>query len=247
MPFLTATFAVSFALIHLLIGRLRFLDVVPRSRWLSFAGGVAVAYVFLHILPELSGHQQTFAEGLGLSGYAVEAWIYLIALLGPATFYGLERAAKTSRRRSSERNRGAKVEAGIFWLHIGSFGLYNALIGYLLLHREQAGLWPLVIYFVAMALHFVTNDSGLREDRRDQYDRFGRWIIAAAVVLGWSLGLVTTLSEITTGFLFAFLAGGVTLNVLKEELPEERQSRFWPFLLGAAGYAALLLVGSAQA
>ena len=55
------------------------------------------------------------------------------------------------------------------------------------------------------------------------------------------------LSEVITGFLFAFLAGGVTLNVLKEELPEERQSRFWPFLLGAAGYAALLLVGSVQA
>jgi hypothetical protein len=31
------------------------------------------------------------------------------------------------------------------------------------------------------------------------------------------------------------------LNVLKEELPEERQSRFWAFALGAAIYALLLL------
>lgn len=29
---------------------------------------------------------------------------------------------------------------------------------------------------------------------------------------------------------------------LKEELPEERQSRFWAFATGAALYAALLLV-----
>jgi hypothetical protein len=42
--------------------------------------------------------------------------------------------------------------------------------------------------------------------------------------------------------LFAFLAGGVVLNVLKEELPEERESRFWAFALGAASYTALLLV-----
>jgi hypothetical protein len=45
--------------------------------------------------------------------------------------------------------------------------------------------------------------------------------------------------------LFAFVAGGVILNVLKEELPEERQSKFWAFALGAAIYAALLVsVGS---
>ena len=61
--FLTGACAVAFALIHLFIGKLTFLNALPRSRWLSFAGGVAVAYVFLHILPELSGHQETFAEG----------------------------------------------------------------------------------------------------------------------------------------------------------------------------------------
>ena len=37
------------------------------------------------------------------------------------------------------------------------------------------------------------------------------------------------------------LSGGIVLNVLKEELPSERESRFWPFALGACGYAALLL------
>ena len=41
--------------------------------------------------------------------------------------------------------------------------------------------------------------------------------------------------------LFAFLAGGVVLNVMKEELPEERQSRFGAFLLGVAGYGGVLL------
>jgi zinc transporter ZupT len=61
-------------------------------------------------------------------------------------------------------------------------------------------------------------------------------------VLGWAVGAVTTISEFAIGFLFAFLAGGVVLNVLKEELPEERQSRFAPFALGAAGYGALLLM-----
>lgn len=240
---LTALFVLGFVLVHLFVGRLRFLDVVPRSRWLSFAGGVAVAYVFLHILPELGGHRRTFAEHLDLGTRAAESWVYLVALAGLALFYGLERAAKGSRRRAQERSGQNRLEAEIFWLHLGSFALYNVLIGYLLLHREETGLWPLIAYFVAMGLHFVTNDFGLRQDYKERYDHTGRWLLAGAVALGWAVGAVTAISEFAIGILFAFLAGGVVLNVLKEELPEERQSRFAPFALGAAGYGALLLAG----
>jgi len=34
-----------------------------------------------------------------------------------------------------------------------------------------------------MALHFVVNDNGLREHHREVYDRIGRWILAAAIIL----------------------------------------------------------------
>lgn len=44
--------------------------------------------------------------------------------------------------------------------------------------------------------------------------------------------------------LTAFLAGGVVLNVLKEELPEERESSFGAFAVGATLYAAIVLVAS---
>lgn len=235
--FLTACCALAFALIHLFVGRLTFLDVLPRSRWLSFAGGVAVSYVFLHILPELVEHQQVFAEELGWEVQGGEMLVYVVALAGLAAFYGLERAAKTSRKASDED----RVEAEILWLHVASFGLYNVLIGYLLLHREEIGSWALLTYAVAMSLHFVTSDFGLRQDHKHRYDAAGRWVLAGAVALGWVLGIVLPIPETMIGFLFAFLAGGIVLNVLKEELPEERKSRFWPFAVGAAAYMILLL------
>jgi zinc transporter ZupT len=56
------------------------------------------------------------------------------------------------------------------------------------------------------------------------------------------VGLVSEISEAALAVLFAFLAGGVVMNVLKEELPEERESRFWAFVLGAALYSAVLLL-----
>ena len=114
----------------------------------------------------------------------------------------------------------------MFWLHIASFAVYNALIGYLLMHREEPDMDNLFLYSLAMALHFVVNDFGLRENHKHIYDHIGRWILAAAVIVGWVIGSGTEIGEAAIAVLFAFIAGGIVLNILKEELPEERESRF---------------------
>ncbi len=225
--------------VHLCAGRLRFLESTPRSVWLSFAGGVSVAYIFVHVLPDLSEAQEAVQSAVGAGLGFVEHHVYLVALLGLAAFYGLERAARESRRSNRQDGGEDVTSAGVFWLHIGSFALYNALIGYLLLEREE--LRSLLVFTLAMALHFVISDFALHEHHKDAYRRTGRWILAAAIFLGWLVGRTTRIPEAAVGVLFAFLAGGVMLNVLKEELPEERQSRFWAFAVGAGGYAALLL------
>lgn len=236
--------AVLLAAVHLFSGRLYFLDAVPRSRWLSVAGGVSVAYVFVHLIPELaeSGEviTETIDENFAFLAF-LERHVYLLALVGLATFYGLERAAKISRRNQPQRVDKAAASPGVFWIHAASFSLYNAIIGYLLLHREEGGLGPLLFFSGAMALHFLVNDRSLREHHKHRYRGVGRWVLAAAVLAGWALGVLTEISEAAVATLIAFLAGGVILNVLKEELPEERQSRFWAFALGAALYTALLL------
>lgn len=238
-----ALLVVGLALVHMLAGKLRHLKAIPRSGWLSFAGGVSVAYVFIHIFPELEEAQQA----LGTHGAVpfIEHHAYLVALAGLAAFYGLERLVKRHHQDATRRSDESRdtTGAGVFWLHIGSFALYNALIGYLLVHREESTLRGLLFFFLAMAFHFLVNDHGLFQHHRSAYLHKGRWVLASAVLIGWGIGLIVEISEAATGALFAFLAGGVILNVLKEELPEERLSRFWPFAAGAALYAGLLLVG----
>jgi zinc transporter ZupT len=83
-------------------------------------------------------------------------------------------------------------------------------------------------------------DYGLREHHREAYRRLGRWLLAACVLIGWAVGALTEISEPAIAILLAFVGGGVILNVVKEELPAERQSRFTPFAGGAAAYAVLL-------
>lgn len=249
----TLALAVGLAVVHLGAGRLTALDRVPRSRWLSAAGGVSVAYVFVHVLPEVAASATTI-ERHGSALVFFEHHVYLVALLGFVTFYGLERLAKRSptdqndggdRREATAGDPGSPGGApdahptGVFWIHVGSFAVYNAIIGWFLL--EQADLRSLALFVVAMGLHFVVNDHGLRDHYEHRYDRYGRWVLGAAVVGGVAVGVLVEGGHVLVATLFSFIAGGVILNVIKEELPEERESRFPAFALGAVGYTVILV------
>lgn len=216
--------------VHAVAGRLRFLDVVPRSAWLSAAGGTSVAYVLVHLLPELQAGQQAVDEGLPGLGF-LEDHVYLMALVGLALFYWVELMTRPGT---------AAGPPARFWFSVASFAVYNAVIGYLVVHRQDDTTSGLVLFAGALGLHFVVNDHALRERHEGPYDRVGRWLLIVAIALGGLIGALTEISEAALGLLIAFIAGGVILNVMKEELPEDRESRFWAFALGAAAYAALL-------
>lgn len=233
--------AVLLAAVHLFASKLRFLDVIPRSRWLSTAGGVAVAYAFAHLLPELQEHGRALQEMVANSRFAVaeERWVWLLALLGLVIFYGLEGAARRETRSPAEQQ-DENAGPAMFWLHMSSYGIYNALIGYLLVREYQGGKL-LIIFVLGIGLHFIVNDHGLRRHHKGRYRRYGRWVLSGAVLAGWIVGVSTEIHEAVTAAMTALLAGGILLNTFKEELPTERESRFWAFALGAGVYSAILL------
>lgn len=240
LALITGMIAVFLAAMHFFAGRLRFLNVTPRSRWLSFAGGVSVAYVFIHILPKLSKHQQTFDE-LDIANSVtslLEHHVYLVALFGLIMFYSLEQWVHRSKHKPSVPD---NTSAGVFWLHIGTFGVYNALVGYLLVHREEPGIQSLIWYAVALGLHFLVNDYGLRKHHPDRYQQYGRYGLAMAVVVGWFIGIVFEVHALALALIFSFLGGSVILNVLKEELPADREGHIGAFIIGAMFSTVLLI------
>lgn len=111
-----------------------------------------------------------------------------------------------------------------FWMSIGAFAVYNVLIGYLLARRETGTLTDLAFFSLAMGVLFVVNDYGLREDHGDAYSRVGRWLLAGSVIVGWMGGIEWRLPQSAVASVTAAIAGGVILNVFKEELPAERRA-----------------------
>jgi zinc transporter ZupT len=223
---------VCLAFLHALASQLKFLDTKPRSQWLSFAGGVAVAYALMYLLPELGRHTQLARQhfGPGLSTHLV----YAVSLSGLILFYGIDWYVERVEPDGEQ-------SAALFWSHIATFATYNAIIGYVLV-REDRSITQLAFYTIGIGLHFVVNDDGLCRNYPRRYRRFGRWILAGGIAIGWLIGTVTSIHELISAGMTAFLAGGILLNTFKEELPAERESRFSAFALGCIAYTGILIL-----
>ncbi len=223
------------ASVHLFAQKLTFIQYKPRSAYLSFAGGVSVAYVFIHLLPELLEAQKFLEEDLLASVKYLENHAFLIALIGLIVFYGLERLAKIHKKKTKS------FSPKLYWIHIFSFAVYNFIIGYGILHRENMSDKSLVFYSIAMALHFVVNDFGLYNHFEERYLKSGRWALTFSILLGYTAGIFIEVSEGVLIILISFISGGIILNILKEELPEEKESKFSAFLIGTLLYTVMLL------
>lgn len=205
----------------------------------SIGGGVAVAYVFLHLLPEVARGNRAVAEVLGerVSTSAVsEVALFAVALAGFVLLYGLDHLA-------TRRSEAGTESAGVFAVHLGAFSLYNAMITYTLPIRFEDGrIGFAVLFVVAMALHFLLSDRALAEHHGDLFARVGRPVLAAALVVGivasW---LAAPTRTVVVSVVAAALAGFVLFNVVRDEIPGEQRVRFPAFLGAITTYGALML------
>lgn len=236
---LSFIFVLILGLIHVFANKVSDFHILPRQKWLSFAGGVSVSFVFLHILPELHQWQVSLRKEDKLP-FEVENYLYILTLTGLLLFYGLEKGIIAVKKKSKSEKKA--IKDGIFWWHIGIFAFYNMLIGYLLLHDQELNGSDAWLVFIAIGFHFLGNDYSLFNHHEKTYHHTGRWIMASAVMAGWTIGIVVRIPDILFSAFFAFIAGGIMLNVLKEEIPEEKESHFGAFLAGTVIFSILLII-----
>jgi hypothetical protein len=210
--------------LHLVAGRLH-RGAAIRPSWLTAASGMSVAYVFVHLLPELAEVQDRWLEARPERAlYWLKSHIYIAALLGVIVALGLDRVAHRRQH--------------MFWLPLMSFAIYNALIGGFALRLHTVPQTLLAV--IAFGAHFLINDHALQRRYGGAYVQFGRWLLASSLVLGWIVTRWLHPPVIIMAAILGTISGGIIMNVLKEELPE-RESRYLPWVIGALGYTALLL------
>lgn len=199
------------------------------GRFLSFGGGVAIAYVFIDLLPKLAKSDLLVSQTLhGLFPY-FERHVYILALLGFILFFVVEKG-------------DGKGENRFFHLSLAAYSLFNFLVGYAVVDKDDPEVQPLLLFTFAMALHYFTNDYTLETRHGADYRRFGRWILIASLFLGWLVGLIIAIPGTAVALISAFIGGGVIMNVTRHELPRSSSNSVVTFVLAALLYTVILLV-----
>jgi hypothetical protein len=203
---------------------------------LSLGAGVSIAYVFVHMMPEMAGAREAYARSTSLPVMFRGMLVYFVAMLGFMVYYGLENLRRGVRSRSSGQN--ITLDYGI---HLGGFAVYVWMISYLLVNRVEKTPMSIALYTVAMIAHFLTIDHSLREDHGALYERTGRLLLAGMSLLGWGVGLVIPLPLYVLALMLAFVSGAIIMNSAIMELPHRKDERFLGFLAGGILYGLLLI------
>lgn len=228
-PLLALISVIIFASIHLWANQAKKITCLQHGRFLSAGGGIAIAYVFVDLLPKLSESddliRNTFKEMIPF----IERHAYVMALIGFLLFF------------MTDRSRTVLKKPSAFWLSLSSYALFNFLIGYAIVDKSNPEVQPLVLFTIAIALHYFVNDYELNETYGEIYQKKGKWVLIAALFLGWFAGLGMTISPTAIALVSAFIGGGVIMNVTRHELPTDKPNSSISFLLSALIYTAILL------
>ena len=221
----TLAIALFLAIVHLVSPRLHS-GLTGRDRLVcSLGGGMAASYVFLQLLPEVDRTHQPLGER-----------VHAIMLAGFIAFYALERlVAVLSADHGRDTGWGAAV-------HFGSKFVYNGLIVYTMQENLPHGAALAVLYSLALSFHLLYTDYHLAREHPREFHRWGRHLLAIALVSGWLIAALTELQPMSADILLTLLCGSTLFEVFRHEIPDFKQSSLGWFCAGAGFYGALSIV-----
>jgi hypothetical protein len=214
------------AVVPMIAGGVRGLGARWHSWALSAAGGTAVAYVFVHLLPELAEAQYA-VEGDGVLPF-LERHVYLFALAGLVIALVNQRFA-LSHPADRAVNAIAVTAAG------------GALVGYAVGSSQDSAAQPVVLFVIAMGLHYLVVDHGIATRYALTYRRIGRFVVSGAILAGGIAGIVSTAPASALALALALIAGAVILETFRHEIPNVGSASLAAFGGAAALYSVLLL------
>ena len=226
---------------HWLAGWISTRPDLEQIRWASLGGGAGLAYVFIHLLPELASGGRTISDAVAMQPFIptamTESLLFLVTLLGVVIPYTLSVV--------SQQHPFARGWTGS--ARLLTFGLVNYLYAYSLPSLFTTGISYGLLFTVAISAHILLADRTLAADHPRAFRQRFRWLGSAALILGTIHAVVLhPVSELTLAVATAFVGGGLLISVFREELPDARRSSLIWFGLGLFIMTTFLLLATAQ-
>lgn len=234
----TGIFTAILAGAHYLSPLIKKIHWLKARRITSFASGLVVAYVFLHMLPgliESRDHIHQLLSNTTLMTQSKDLLIFVAALIGFEIFYCLERLSIGGHRSA------AKLTQQDYRLHLGMYFIYNFLITYALLLSVEASIFYTIIYVITVSLHFVLTDNHFQRHFKHYFNAKSHLLLIVGLALGFLVSIALYPVQLyIAAIMTAFLSGAILYNAFREEITLTRDTSIACFFAGTLIIGILL-------
>lgn len=190
--------------------------------WPTVAGGFAVGYVFLVLLPKLA----VFGDKIGLefpnNPLIAPTLVYGCMLFGFIGYWLVDSHGSEASDNNSNWRR----------LQVASFFFYNLLMGELLVSEKANSVMLVLVAAVAIFFHLAGMNHLFHHWDKNYYKVRIRWLLALGILVGAISGSYEFISSRLLGLSVAFMGGAILINVMYYEMPKSGKYHTKPFLLG---------------
>ncbi|MDA1197368.1 MAG: hypothetical protein O2779_05410 [Nanoarchaeota archaeon] len=191
-----------------------------KMRFISFAAGVSVSYLFLILLPEIY---------IGAS--SINPLLFFPLLFGFAIYHLIEKFIRQKHGKRAFSELHAQV-------HLITSFFYSLVVGFVLVKLVSQDMLQGILLFVPLTFH-IAIDS-LPKKMTKHY--FSKAFFSSAPFIGALLGTAFETSELLNISLLGIVGGALLYMVVRESFPKEREGHPMYFLIGMFLFIDLVLV-----
>jgi len=191
-----------------------------KMKFISFAAGASVTYIFLILLPEIYTGAMT-----------INRLLFLTILFGFGVFHIIEKYIR-------QNFTGPELRKEHRLVHSSTSFIYFFVVGFILVKVAESNVLSGVLLFIPILLHIIIDSLPRRATKK----RHLRALHASSAFLGALTATFIDVGEAGNVALLGVVGGGLLYMVIRESLPREREGRPLYFLIGLLLFTVVILL-----
>ncbi|MAE42882.1 hypothetical protein CMO93_03860 [Candidatus Woesearchaeota archaeon] len=193
---------------------------LSKMKFISFAAGVSIAYIFLVLLPEIYSGAIT-----------INRLIFLAVLFGFAIFHIIEKYIR-------QNFTGQALRKEHRFVHSATSFIYFLIVGFLLVKVTGTNILNGTLLFIPIMLHIVIDSLPRRATKKHHL----RALHASSAFLGAVSATFIEVGNTGNMILLGIVGGALLYTVIRESLPKDREGKPLYFITGLLLFTVIILL-----
>ena len=190
-----------------------------KTKFISFAAGVSVSYLFLILMPEIYS-----------GALEINRFLFFSVLIGFATFHLLEKHIRQKETWHDYKKHHELIH------EVMSF-VYFLVVGFVIVKLLEYNVTHGILLFIPLLFHIVIDSLPKKVTKHHMLRAF----FSSAPFIGALAGSFIASNKLIDLSLLGLVGGALLYTVVRESLPRERDGKPIYFVVGVLAFTVLIL------